>query len=352
MKRVGIMTWYYGANYGAIAQSVALYNTVCSLGYECVMINYRPPKYLKTIIEANIPKKGKRLRYIGETIKGLNKCVSLSKTKKYLQESKKVSTAKEIDDLQLDCIIFGSDAIFNIKHPLCDSLYYGVGIQTKKITYSPSCEYLDANTKLPDEYRKSLLEMTQISVRDKNTYELIQRNINYKSFITLDPTFLYDFSDICSNEKLENYILIYSFSDWSEYKNQILNYAKKKNLGIISLGMQRDWADKSFADASFEIWIDSFRNAEFVITDSFHGTVFSLKNQKQIVLCGRIDKAAKINSLLEQLNVNINMYRGENIEKYLEGNYINYKFVQTCIESKKKESLEYLKKALISKSII
>lgn len=348
MKRVGIMTWYYGANYGAIAQSVALYNTVCSLGYECVMINYRPQEYLKTVVGANIPKKGKRLWHMGETIKGIKKCISLSKTKEYLQESKKVKTAKEIDDLQLDCIIFGSDAIFNIKHPLCDSLYYGVGIKTKKITYSPSCEYLDVNTELPSEYRKSLLEMKQISVRDQNTYDLIKRNIDYEALITLDPTFLYDFSDISSSEKLENYILIYSFSEWSEYKTQIINYAKKNNLEIISLGMQRDWADKSFTDSSFELWIESFRKAEFVITDSFHGTVFSLKNNKQIVLCGRSDKAAKINSLLQQLSVNIDVYKGENLEQYLEKNYINYNRVQISIESRKEESVEYLKKALIS----
>lgn len=70
--------------------------------------------------------------------------------------------------------------------------------------------------------------------------------------------------------------------------------------------------------------VSSFSFAELVITDSFHGTVFSLKNQKQIVLCGRKDKESKIRSLLDQLDIKISIYDGESIDKYLVKNTIDY----------------------------
>lgn len=346
MNRIGIMTWYFGANYGALAQSISLYKTVCSLGYECVMINYKPEGYIKTILVANTPPKWKRLIHLGKTIKGIKKCISLSGYK-YFIESTKVYSAKEIDELGLECIIFGSDAIFNIKHPLCNSLYYGVNIQTKKISFSPSCEYLSVDTELSSDCKQSLLEMSSLSVRDTNTYKLIYNNTKLEPVITLDPTFLYDFNDIRSEINIGEYILIYSFSDWSNYKNKLINYARDNGLVIISIGKYLEWADYSFADASFEMWVTSFRYAKLVMTDSFHGTVFSLKNRKQIVLCGRSDKESKISSLLKQLEVNINIYHGEDVEEYLNKNFIEYDYIQQVIESEKQKSIEFLKNALL-----
>lgn len=343
--KVGIMTWYFGANYGAIAQSLALYHTIKILGYDCCLINYRPDKYKKTLLNANLPPKWKRIIHFNETIEGIKKCKVLGDCKRF-QESKPVHTADEIDNLGLDYIVFGSDAIFNLRHPLCDKIYYGVGIHTKKITYSPSCEYLDFDEVLPEEYGKSLKEMNAISVRDVNTAKLILRNTSIKAILTLDPTFLYEFSEYRTRTIDKKYILVYSFSDWKQYLNEIIKYAEEKNLLIVSIGSRLEWADISLPYADFDEWVSVFVFAELVITDSFHGTVFSLKNQKQIVLCGRRDKESKIMSLLKQLNIEVPVYKGEPIAEYLKVNFIDYYKAQNYIESEKKKSLCYLKNAL------
>ena len=341
MKSVGILTWYFGANYGAIAQSVALYSTLNNSGYDCKMINYRPSNTLKTIIISNIPPKRKRIMKSKETWHGLKKCFTLSRLP-FLQETKKVNNAKEINALNLDYIILGSDAILNVKHPLCTPLYYGVGITAKKITYSPSCEYLDENTKLPSDYCKSLKEMKAISVRDEKTCRLVENNIGYSPCITLDPTFLYDFHDFNCYVKPNNFILIYSFSSWDEYQNEIKDYAKRHGLTIVSVGNFRKWADYSYPEASFELWISLFRKANLVVTDSFHGTVFALKNNKQIILCGRSDKQSKINSLLKQVEVSIQIYKGEKIEHYLSNNIIDYSSTCRIIKEEVERSFRFL----------
>jgi len=345
MKSVGILTWYFGANYGAVAQSVALFNTLNDGGYDCKMINYRPANVLKTIIISNIPRKRERLKKFKETWHGLKKCYRLSQLP-FLKETKKVSCAKDINDLNLDCIILGSDAIFNMKHPLCTSLYYGVGITTKKITYSPSCEYLEEDTKLPDDYCLSLKEMRAISVRDAKTRRLVENNIGYSPCITLDPTFLYDFHDFNCYVDQDNYILVYSFSTWDEYQKEIKEYAEQHEVNIISVGNYRKWADYSYPEASFELWISLFRKASVVVTDSFHGTVFALKNSKQIILCGRSDKQSKIISLLNQVEVSLQIYKGEKIDHYLENNKIDYSSTSQAIIEEVKKSYQYLMDSL------
>lgn len=346
MKKIGIMTWYFGANYGAIAQSLALYQTIKSFGYECKMINYRPHNAWKTILATNIPKKGKRLIHLNQTIQGIHKYRLLTNIP-YFEETGKVKNAAEIDALGLDAIVFGSDAIFNTKHILCTPLYYGAGIHTRKITYSPSCEYLDPNTKLTEDECQSLTQMKAISVRDTNTFELVKNNIGIEPEITLDPTFLYDFNNIVSSNPTGKYLLIYSFSKWDEYRDQVTEYAKKHALKIVSVGMKREWADESYPSADFETWVQSFRNAEVVLTDSFHGTVFSLKNNKQIVLCGRSDKMAKINSLLKQMGCDLSIYNGEAISEYLNHNVVEYSKVNVLMTSQIRDSMNYLKNALI-----
>lgn len=344
MRKIGIMTWYYGANYGALAQSIALYNAIKNQGYDCAFINYKPKKYIKTLRYANLPKR-RELYRIDRVIDGLRKIKNLSTTS-YFTVTKPVKSVAGINGLGLDKIVFGSDAIFNIKHPMCESLFYGVGITCKKVTYSPSCEYLDPEYVLPNEYKKSLCEMEKISVRDVNTYNLVEKNTGIKPQITLDPTFLYDFAGIGEDVCQDKYLLMYSFSAWNVYGSQISTYAKKNGLKIVCLGQRVKWADISIENATFEQWIGAFRKASIVMTDSFHGTVFSIKNGKQIILCGRKDKRAKIDSLLKQVGITIDVFEGEKVEQYLEKNTIDYAEKQPVIDREIEESRKYLVDAL------
>lgn len=344
LLKIGIMTWYYGVNYGALAQSIAMYNTIKNLGYDCEMINYRPKNYIKTIVNSNLPKR-REFYKIQRAISGVNKIRTLSKYE-YFTETSKVNSAQDINKLGLDYIIFGSDAIFNLKHPMCDELFFGVDIEGNKIAYSPSCEYFDPHNQLPKSYVDALKEMKAISVRDRNTYELIRNNTGITPEITLDPTFLYGFLDLADRVYSGKYLLFYSFSTWEQYGKKVRTFAKENGLNIISIGQSVKWADISIENATFEQWISAFRDAEVVMTDSFHGTIFSLKNNKQIILCGRNDKLSKIYSLLAQLGVSIEIYNGTMIEEYLSQNVIDYDSTNELLEREIDRSLNYLVNAL------
>ena len=343
--KVGIQTWFYGANYGAKAQSYALQKTVESLGFDVKMINYRTKGYQRVNKQMNenydqLRKHPIRLYSCRKRVKILDRA-----NEKY-NLTASVHNAHEINLLNLDAIIYGSDAIFNVGHPLFNDIYMGVGVDTTKIGYSPSCENLSPNFRLSAKQIESIKEFTDIAVRDVNTQYLLKENCNIETRITLDPTLLYDFVEIGAGWEHEDYVLVYSFSSWNQYAEEIKEFANKRGKKVLSVGRYCDWADINIDTASFEEWITSFRRASYVFTDSFHGTVFALKNSKQIILVCRDDKKAKIMSLLSNFAVNLNFYCGGNIEDYLSNNSINYDSVNRNIELIRLESINYLKSAL------
>lgn len=344
--KVGIMTWFYGSNYGAKAQSYALQKVVESFGIDTYMIDYRHEnwKRINKTMNLDYPHiKLHPLRYYG----CIKRNTKLSNTDYLYNLTKKVRNPKDIDSLNMDVIIFGSDAIFNTSHPFYNSIYMGVSVSTNKITYSPSCEYLSPNTSLQNNEVESLKDFKSISVRDINTQNLLINNSLKKPVITCDPTILYDFTEISTNWAYRNYVLVYSFSEWNEYSHEMKKFAKEHNLKIISIGRYCKWADISIEDASFEQWVVSFKYADYVFTDSFHGTVFALKNNKKIILVSRNDKKAKIESLLTDVCIKTSFLKqGEEVDSYITDNPINYSIVNDKLNALRVRSLDYLKNAL------
>lgn len=345
--RIGIMTWFFGSNYGAKAQAYALQKTIESLGHECLMVDYKPSNYEKVNLKMNINLESPWLHPI-LFFNCLKRNHSFKKTNKIYKLTRKVNDAEEIDNLRLDALVFGSDAIYNISHPLYNPLYMGVGIRnTTKIAYSPSCEYLNPQFQLSSEEKESILEYTNISVRDINTKELLKHNCGIDVTITVDPTLLYSFNDIKTTWSEKNYLLMYTFSPWDQYEDKVKCIAKEKGLSIVSIGKYCKWADINYDYASFAEWISAFRNAKYVFTDSFHGTVFAIKNSKELILCSREDKRAKIQSLLNDVGIKRGFYEGENtLNEYIKQSEIDYREVEKKLSVLVNKSLEYLQVSL------
>lgn len=342
--KIGILTWFYGANYGAKAQAYALQEIVKLMGHEPCMINYRTPHYLKTNLRMNLFRSKCRLITV---FNGIIRCFAFGRMNTIYNISSRVCDAQGIDKLSLACIVLGSDAIFNQNHPLFNKLYYGVNINTPKIAFSPSCESLSSDTILPHAVTGSIKEMKAISVRDFNTQKLIRNNTGIQPVITLDPTMLYDFANVNSKLPYDHYILVYSFSEWDEYGTLFRDYAAKKKLPILAIGRKCSWADISIENAGFTEWVSSFKNADIVITDSFHGTVFSIKHSKEFILLARINKTEKILSLLKEIGIDKAFFDGNcNVEKYLENNKIDYSRVESRVRVIINDSLNYLKQSI------
>lgn len=309
--KIGILTWFYGANYGAKLQAYAIQKVLEEEGYDCRFVNFKVPNYKIVNYKMNLNYSHYK-RYPLRFFKCVLRCIRMWFFAKTFPVTSRVQDAKSIDELGFDRIIIGGDAVFNIKHPFFRNIYYGVGIdKTPKLSYAPSCEYCSPNEILEDSIVKSLSSFIGISVRDANTGLLIKNNADIEPITVLDSTFLYDFTPITPRFKYKDYLLLYTFSDWTVYKPQILQYAKANNLMVISIGKYYPWANVSLDAASLFEWLSAMKYATVVFTDSFHGLCFSIKNNKQFVVVGRPDKIDKNRELLKLLDIDKRFYLGE-----------------------------------------
>ncbi len=343
--KIGILTWFFANNYGARAHTYALRNTIEKMGYTCEFINYVPEKAyqidFRNSINCDNPKKHPLL-----SMRCIIRCIHFWRDRSLNPVGKPVYAPDDIKKQGYDLVIIGSDAIFNLCHPLSGYLYYGVGIDVPYAMYAPSVEYMRAED-IPDMavVSKGLNGAEALSVRDSTSFKIISDLTEKKVKIVLDPTFLWDFHDIEIQPKDDNYILVYCFSDWNNYSGQVRQYAAKKGFRIISIGKFCSWADKNYDYASFRQWLGFFAKAEVVFTDSFHGACFGIKNRKQIIFASRSDKRAKIQDLLNTVGMDsIQFYQGDQpIAQYMTENFMDYEIINQQIEGQRRESMTYLR---------
>jgi len=346
--KIGILTWFFANNYGARAHTYALRQVILRMGHSCEFVNYRPKRALQVNLLGSIDcKDQKKHPYL--VAKCLLRCMKFKQAQKLNPSGKKVRDSKDLDDLGYDLVIIGSDAIWNCHHPLFHPIYMGTGlVKTPVLSYAPSCEYIKEGDMLPESCIMSLKQNKGLTVRDSYSRDFIHEQTGVLPDVVLDPTLLWDFSSLPSCFGENQFLLVYAFSDWEEYSPQIRKYSEAHQLKIISVGRFCSWADHSYDAASFYEWNDAFRKASVVVTDSYHGTIFAIKNNKDLVVLARSDKMYKINDLMLQLSVELPFYSGEVLEDYLQKHQIDYSVVQERIAHLKNESLTILQNRISS----
>jgi len=344
--KVGILTWYYAMNYGARAHTDYLYNYLRSLGCEIEIIRYRSLKALYYELRCCFT------RSVFRTINGLKFFFGFNTRKDAYDYSPLVFTSHGINRQHYDVVILGSDEIFNPIHPCYDEIYMGVGIKCKKlVTYAVSSGQVPLDKRISENAIRSLSSMRELSVRDSYSKMYLSQYYSASIREDIDPTLLSDsYSSDSPAINKGNYILIYSFGNLESEKREIIEYAKEKDYLIIKIGRASGsdcWEDEVHEYISQREWYNYFENAELVITDSFHGLIFAIKNQKNFVIVKKDDKLNKIYGLLEQLCIEKKFYDGnETLEKYIESG-VDYSKYLNRIEKLRGISQGYLKEIVM-----
>lgn len=351
--KVGILTWFFGYNYGAEAHSYALMKTIQHMGHDVELIDYRPRGSIKIDITSNMNVTNRK-KHPFLLCRCLIRCIKFGYGKKRYNKSKKVRNAKEIEDLKYDVVILGSDEILNVKHQIHDKIYYGVGLEKVNcIFYAPSAGQTNTDEWISEEYIQSIKLKKFLSGRDFNTVSLLQKYSDKSVELVADPTLLYDFSEITVMPKqIDNYILIYAFSEWGEYKKNICEYARKYNLKIVSIRRYYSWVDYSFDMLDLNHWLGMFIKAKIVFTDSFHGLIFAIKNHKEFIVVSREDKVNKIVNFEEECGIyRPFMNRDISIDTYLKMYPIDYSIIDSNLQSIVDNSFDYLRKAILEEAL-
>lgn len=354
--KIGILTWSKAINHGAILQTYALQKFLERDNHKVVELDYKfseENKYVNKSFKLKKILKKINSNYIFSKLK-LNNWIML---KKRLFEDFKNSYmcyGKMYDEEQnLKKVIIGSDMVFDF-HEGYNPYMYGKNVYCNYIFSYAACfgyttpEIFEAYEK-KDEIITYLRRLKGISYRDNNTGNILKSYCKIDNCIkTLDPVLLYGFGKEKNNWNnygwaKRNYILIYSYTfnmDSPIEIKSIKKYAKKNNLEIISVGYYHRWCDSS-VNADPKEFVEMFANANYIITDTFHGTVFSIVFNKPFLPIIR-NNSFKIIDLLDEIGLSDVICR--NIEtdiNKLSNNY-DYLKVNKKLEKMRKKSYDYL----------
>lgn len=362
--KISILSMQRIHNYGSVLQAYALKKMLESLNHQVDFIDIIPGERIEQISDNSKIIKGEN--YYLKLKEKLYKINSMKKIKFYFLNKKLdkifIKSQKELLNLDKnykkianDCqgVVIGSDEVFNIS-PSCS---WGISTQLLGdinapivISYAASCGYTKFSD-IPESFlislKKALLNFKTISVRDKNTFNFVKQISGRESNYNLDPVLVYPFNEeikgIVLNLK-EPYMIVYAYKNRINDRNEIQaikKYAQKNKLKIYCIGGEQDWCDEFPIWTPFEVLV-GFKNANCIVTDTFHGSIIAAKYNKKFVTIIRESNKNKLIDLLERLNLEERILKNlENLEQCMDKN-IEYQSFNELIEFERKRSIEYL----------
>ena len=381
-KKIGLCICYDTYNYGSMLQSYATCKIIKKMDYSYEIINYSRKLTIGLLFRSitKIPHQlksriiGKKEKKRISKIDGLNQ--NLRKRheyfKKFIDEnfenslSNKCDTLKQLTSLsrKYDIVLVGSDQLWNPTG--YSTRFYNllfVDENVKKISYATSFGVSNIPNSKKRIAKKFLNRLDAIGVREIRGKEIIEELTGRSAQVVLDPTLLFNQEEwlefIPNSPKIINdkYILCYLLGDNVCHRNAVSEFARKRNLKVVTLPfldkfveVDLDFGDYKLFDIGPQEFLNLIRNAEYVFTDSFHGTVFSILNKKQFITFNRFSTDSKnsrnsrIDSLFSLLGLEDRRSTDMNFSK------IDYKIDYDAVDSKldllRKKSLDYLGSSL------
>ncbi|BAX80465.1 polysaccharide pyruvyl transferase family protein [Labilibaculum antarcticum] len=377
--KIGIITLPFNWNYGGILQTYALQSALKKIGHESYTINrntepmslklkvlsYIRRSILKTLFRKDVVVRTWPTKEEEKTIR--------QHTDRFIRENIKITdllkSEKEFKNLakyDFSAYVIGSDQVWRPKYsPIIENHFLKFipsNDKSKRIAYAASFgvdnwEFTPSQTKACADLAK---QFDSISVREDSGVALCKKHLNVDADVTLDPTLLIDKEEYIKlvgkdgipklSGTLLNYIL-----DLSPDKKKILDQAIEelgiKPVSIMPKGTFRESGKNRLDDCicpPVTNWLRGFMDAEFVITDSFHGTVFSIIFNKPFLAIGNAKRGiTRFSSLLKILGLEdrlILKYDESILEKIKTP--IDYEKVNRILNIKKKEAYQFLEKSL------
>src|SRR5690554_5627461 len=307
--KIAILTQPLHNNYGGNLQNFALQKVLTDMGHEPVTIDRHRSIKLRTKLKLGYFKQ-LVLHYLKGTPKPLWKSYFSSKKEQdyirqdittfidtYINKTPRLYSDDAVHaafkENNFDAVIVGSDQCWRPMYSPNIYTYYLDFLKDnnniKKIAYAASFgtdewEYIEEQTA---HCKKLIQQFDLVTVREKAAVNLVAEKLNKDAEFVLDPTLLLskeDYIELFVGKNLPDNKGIYTYIlDDSDWKTQVVETAKE-TLGLPQFSNQHNkHTVNSEKIPSIESWIKGFADADFVVTDSFHGTVFSIIFNKPFV---------------------------------------------------------------------
>ena len=310
-----IVTFHCVPNYGAMLQAVAM-NKLFENYFNVVdVLDYRP----KCITENYNLLYTKRIKgFIASVLNVPTNIIKKRRFKRFMEENMRLTPTffqAEKISVDNDLLILGSDQIWNLDVTKgVDKTYFGKlpnGGQYV-IPYAASIGKDAINEKEAETYKILLNAVPNIGVRERNAQSMLKRIFPDKNIdVTLDPTLMVDASVWNHLEKKiplpDKYVLIFSLNGYEKTYATAEEIAAKRGIPIIEvLGHNIDFLDKrkhrKLATLGPQEFLYAIHHADAVVTDSFHGTAFSIIYQRDLRVIPHKTRGARMVELLQAIN--------------------------------------------------
>lgn len=367
-KKVGILSMQRVINYGSYLQAYALKQMLINNGASSVeYIDIVKGRELKGYEYSGLPYKLRRLKALLKLIVG-GRVLGKKRTIAFMKDVRsKIEYSWGIlglskqhkQPVNLDLAVIGSDEVFHC----CQSTSWGFthqlygDIPQAKVV----CSYAGSfgGTKLSDikrlgienEISSELKKLTHISVRDKNSEEIVKAICGITPLRHIDPVLAYGFNEELNQSNAINcndYILIYSYPDRINQKQEIkaiVDFAKVTGKKLVSIMSRYNWCDLAVIPSPLEM-LSWFKNADYVISETFHGTIFSIISHKKFVTIGRESSIPKLTSMLEPYSLEHRLLHSMDDLRRVIDEPVDYDNVEEILSQLRHEASGYLKKIL------
>lgn len=385
-KKIGLAIVYKYPDYGSMLQALATQLTLRNMGYESEAINTdnlqasikkRKYKYFaENIFDFSIVKEKskiiwKKLRQKFDKKFGENQRIRERAfdrfNKNYFVESKSFVSWAELSrncSNKYDAVLVGSDQLWLPSNVEAD--YYTLSFapdEVKKVCYATSFGISVVPEKYGADYKRMLTRINFLSAREISGQKIIKDLTGRDAPLVCDPAMLLNaekWDAIATKDRIvkDRYVFCYFMGDNPEQRVFARKLADKNKCKIVALlhldqyiASDEKYADYTPYDVSPSDFINLIKNAEYVCTDSFHGTVFSIIYSKNFFTFKRFNKKAslstntRLDSLLNRLSLSDRLYSAkENVDS--DFHISDYATIQNRVSEFREASLKYLRAAL------
>ena len=327
--RVGILTFHNARNYGANLQALALQRKLTAMGIDNTIIDYEP-KYIEDSFglvvvdlwkKAERSVKGRLKFFLSTALHLLPRAVKEARFRLFGDRYYRLTTRVYYDKTALaqgmarekcPTVLFGSDQIWNsrLSHGL-DGTFFGISFPegTRKASYAASigpARLEDDQQPLMAQYLSSL---DHISVREASAAKLLQSMTDTPVEVVCDPTVLLEkeaWEKLCKPINVRgDYIFVYALELNDRLISLASRLAKEKKLPIVFFDLKNRYGCKVYSRYTADPleFISYLKNARYVVTNSFHGTVFSVLFEKQFLCVPNLSNPGRAEHLLQELSL-------------------------------------------------
>jgi hypothetical protein len=300
----GILTFHRGPNYGGFLQAWHLKRAIETCTQDQVeAVNFQNLQHLQSEtpgLSLRHPSSLKSTWRLMKKMRPFHAAIASLTSGKLITDSSRVAWDRYAR------IVVGSDVVWDFMEPRfgAEPAYFGMAMgqqQIPMVAYATSCGSTPSGAPAPEYVKQGLRRFDHILVRDTNTADLVERQTGKRPQVVVDPTWLTDDPELpCPAPSSQPYLLIYGTGIDSTTAATIRKFARRNSLAVFGVFCPAVQVDRLLWNITPFEWVALVRNAQALVTTSFHGTIYAAKYGVPVAFVRSPKTTLKTSSILQR----------------------------------------------------